>query len=94
MQTLQYDLKKRLFGDFQAVTVALASSVPDYLAVELNRIICPDSNLDTLMEVLMTNPKSDISKAGKAYESSKLFNQTLHFPVDSQLKSGEKQVME
>jgi len=89
--TLQYDLKKRLFGDFQAVTVALASSVPDYLAVELNRIICPDSNLDTLMEVLMTNPKSDISKAGKAYESS--YGITLKDDIESKYSGSVQKLL-
>merc|ERR1712126_222719 len=89
--TLQSDLKKRLFGDFQAVTVALASSVPDYLAVELNRIICPDSNLDTLMEVLMTNPKSDISKAGKAYESN--YGITLKDDIESKYSGSVQKLL-
>jgi len=68
--TLKEDLEDTLIGNFEDITVALASSLPDFLAVEMNRILQEENCVDRVMEVLLSTRKNDMTELNKAYTNN------------------------
>ena len=71
---MKEDLEDTLIGNFEDITVALASSLPDFLAVEMNRILQEENCVDRVMEVLLSTRKNDMTELNKAYTNSKWIN--------------------
>lgn len=76
-QTLREDLETKLYGNFEGICIALGSSLTDYLAADLHRLMaCSDNDPDSVVEVLLGTSKSDMSKVKSAYENGN--NNMLH----------------
>jgi len=68
--TLREDLETKLYGNFEGICIALGSSLTDYLAADLHRLMaCSDNDPDSVVEVLLGTSKSDMSKVKSAYEN-------------------------